>query len=81
MEPRIQYAQTKDGVSIAFYTMGEGPPHVAMPILPLSHLEKMWQLPLLRHHHARPPVRQDASWPGHVGSVCHVKRGARILSS
>jgi hypothetical protein len=24
MEPRIQYAQSKDGVSIAFWTMGEG---------------------------------------------------------
>ena len=24
MEPRIQYAQTKDGVSIAFYTLGDG---------------------------------------------------------
>ncbi len=23
MEPRIQYAKTTDGVSIAFYTMGE----------------------------------------------------------
>jgi hypothetical protein len=26
MEPRIQYAQTKDGVSIAFWTLGEGTP-------------------------------------------------------
>ncbi len=26
MEPRIQYAQTADGVSIAFWTVGEGPP-------------------------------------------------------
>ena len=24
MEPRIQYAQTEDGVSIAFSTLGEG---------------------------------------------------------
>jgi hypothetical protein len=28
MEPRIQYAQTKDGVSIAFWAMGEGMPFV-----------------------------------------------------
>ena len=26
MEPRIQYAKTKDGVSIAFYTLPEGVP-------------------------------------------------------
>ena len=24
MEPRIQYAKTSDGVSIAFWTLGEG---------------------------------------------------------
>ena len=24
MEPRIQYAQTKDGVSIAYYAIGQG---------------------------------------------------------
>ncbi len=28
MEPRIQYAQTKDGVRIAYATAGEGPPVV-----------------------------------------------------
>ncbi len=26
MEPRIQYAQTSDGVSIAYWTMGESSP-------------------------------------------------------
>ena len=28
MEPRIQYAQTADGVSIAYWTLGEGAPLV-----------------------------------------------------
>ena len=28
MDPRIQYAQTTDGVSIAYYTVGEGMPLV-----------------------------------------------------
>ena len=28
MEPRIQYAQSKDGVSIAYWTLGEGKPLV-----------------------------------------------------
>ena len=28
MEPRIQYAKTSDGVSIAYATLGEGPPVV-----------------------------------------------------
>lgn len=31
MEPRIQYAQTKDGVSIAFWVTGQGMPLVAEP--------------------------------------------------
>jgi class 3 adenylate cyclase/pimeloyl-ACP methyl ester carboxylesterase len=48
MEPRIQYAQTKDGVSIAFYQIGEGPPQVWMPLVPGSHLEMEWQIPQFR---------------------------------
>ncbi len=31
MEPRIQYAKTRDGVSIAYATIGQGPPLVACP--------------------------------------------------
>ncbi|MCH7580774.1 MAG: adenylate/guanylate cyclase domain-containing protein [Chloroflexi bacterium] len=33
MEPRIQYAKTSDGVSIAYASIGEGPPLVVMPAL------------------------------------------------
>jgi class 3 adenylate cyclase/pimeloyl-ACP methyl ester carboxylesterase len=47
MEPRIQYAKTKDGVSIAYWTMGEGMPLVVMPWIP-SHAQLLWQLPELR---------------------------------
>ena len=33
-EPRIQYAKTSDGVSIAYWTLGEGePPVVSLPSL------------------------------------------------
>jgi class 3 adenylate cyclase len=42
-EPRIQYARTKDGVSIAFFTLGEGMPVVYMPSLPWSHIQLEWQ--------------------------------------
>jgi hypothetical protein len=42
MEPRIRYAQTKDGVSIALYTLGEGVPLVYMPVL-WSHIQLEWQ--------------------------------------
>ena len=43
-EPRIQYAQTKDGVSIALLTLGEGTPFVHMPP-PFSHLQLNWEIP------------------------------------
>jgi pimeloyl-ACP methyl ester carboxylesterase len=48
MEPRIQYAQTSDGVSIAFWTLGEGMPLVDPFGLPFSHIQLEWQLPELR---------------------------------
>jgi class 3 adenylate cyclase len=64
MEPRIQYAQTKDGVSIAFYTLGEGMPLILMSWIPYSHLEREWQTPQLRrllerHSEKRMLIRYD----------------------
>ena len=53
MEPRIQYAQTTDGVSIAYWTMGEGMPLVMMPTIPISHLEVEWQNPAYRRWYER----------------------------
>jgi class 3 adenylate cyclase len=47
MEPRIQYAKTTDGVSIAFWTLGEGMPFVYMPIT-ISHVQMEWQVPMGR---------------------------------
>ena len=40
MEPRIRYAKTSDGVSIAFFTMGEGMPIVMLPGMPFSNVQK-----------------------------------------
>jgi len=53
MEPRIQYAQTADGVSIAFWTLGEGTPLVQMPMLPWSHIQLQWQNPGWRRWYER----------------------------
>jgi class 3 adenylate cyclase len=39
VEPRIQYATTSDGVSIAYFAMGEGPPMIVVPPIPWSHLQ------------------------------------------
>ncbi|MCI0886553.1 MAG: adenylate/guanylate cyclase domain-containing protein [Chloroflexi bacterium] len=47
MEPQIQYAKTSDGVSIAYYAIGQGPA-VLYLILPPSHLEAEWQIESFR---------------------------------
>jgi len=53
MEPRIQYAKTADGVSIAFWTLGEGMPCVQMPSPPWSHVQLEWQMPAIRSWYER----------------------------
>ena len=53
MEPRIQYARTADGVSIAFWTLGEGTPLVYLPDLPLTYIQMEWQLPECRRWNER----------------------------
>jgi pimeloyl-ACP methyl ester carboxylesterase len=52
MEPRIQYAKTADGVSIAFWTLGEGMPYL-MPNVPFSHIQLEWQMPGWRRWYER----------------------------
>jgi DNA-binding CsgD family transcriptional regulator/pimeloyl-ACP methyl ester carboxylesterase len=43
MEPRIQYAKTSDGVNIAYWAIGSGPPLVMMPAPPFSHIQAEWE--------------------------------------
>ena len=45
MGPPVQYSQTSDGVCIAFWTVGEGPPFVHMPNTPWSHGLGAWLVP------------------------------------
>ena len=52
-EPRIQYTQTSDGVSIAFYSMGDGPAIVHMPYLRFSHVQLEWRQPETRAWYER----------------------------
>jgi class 3 adenylate cyclase/pimeloyl-ACP methyl ester carboxylesterase len=48
VNPAIQYCKTRDGVSIGCYALGDGPPLVMLPYLPMSHLQLEWQTPELR---------------------------------
>ncbi|MDO8615822.1 MAG: adenylate/guanylate cyclase domain-containing protein [Dehalococcoidia bacterium] len=70
MEPRIQYARTRDGVNIAFWSLGEGPALVIPPpAMPWSHLQMEWQIPEWRGWyerliHGRRVVRYDGRGSG-----------------
>ncbi len=44
MEPRIQYAETKDGVSIAYSVVGAGPPLVRVTPVLWNHVEAWWRI-------------------------------------
>jgi class 3 adenylate cyclase len=44
MDPQIQYAQARDGVSIAFWTLGEGPPLVMTPAGPFGNIRFDWEV-------------------------------------
>jgi class 3 adenylate cyclase/pimeloyl-ACP methyl ester carboxylesterase len=48
MEPMIQYATTSDDVTIAYWAVGDGPPLVIMPTLPVSNLQIEWEIPPFR---------------------------------
>ncbi len=48
MEPRIQYAKTSDGVNIAYWTMGAGPPLVVLRSETMSHIGLELTIPQLR---------------------------------
>ncbi|HMO96566.1 MAG TPA: adenylate/guanylate cyclase domain-containing protein [Tepidiformaceae bacterium] len=45
MEPRIQYALTHDGASVAYWALGDGPPVIQMPSIPFTQIQAEWQDP------------------------------------
>ncbi len=49
--PRIQYAKTSDGVSIAYADSGAGYPLVFVPAVPRSHVQLAWDV-FAYHHQA-----------------------------
>ena len=60
MEPRIQYAQTRDGVSIAYWTQGSGgTPLVLLPWIPFNHLQLNWENPENRRLYERLSARRQ----------------------
>ena len=52
-EPRIQYCTTSDGVSIAYWTLGEGQPLLMNSPLGWSNISLEWEVPGLRQWYER----------------------------
>ena len=84
MEPRIQYAQTSDGVNIAFATYGEGDPLV-LAFNPVgSHVQLEWQQPVYRASISSLAAGRTTIRFDHVGvglsdrDVDDVSLGARV---
>jgi DNA-binding CsgD family transcriptional regulator/pimeloyl-ACP methyl ester carboxylesterase len=68
-EPIIRYVSTVDGVSIAYWTLGQGPPLVQLPGLPHSHIRIEWETPEWRRGYeltatTRTMVRYDGRGTG-----------------
>ena len=61
MEPRIRYATSSDGVSIAFWTLGEGKPLVCLAGGPWCHVES-WYVPECRRWYERLAKNRMLIW-------------------
>ena len=46
--PPIQYCRTTDGVNIAWWSLGEGPPVLVVHSPPMSHVSLEWEVPRFR---------------------------------
>jgi pimeloyl-ACP methyl ester carboxylesterase/DNA-binding CsgD family transcriptional regulator len=61
MEPRIRYATSSDGVSIAFWTLGDGKPLVCLAGGPWCHVES-WYVPECRRWYERLAQERMLVW-------------------
>jgi hypothetical protein len=87
MEPRIQYAKTSDGVSIAYWSLGEGISVIMTPAIPWSNLETEWRYPAARSWYqgdgaAMPPYPLRQPWFRPVRPRCgqHGSRSVKLIS-
>jgi pimeloyl-ACP methyl ester carboxylesterase/DNA-binding CsgD family transcriptional regulator len=61
MEPRIRYATSSDGASIAFWTLGDGKPLLCLPGGPWCHVES-WYIPECRRWYERLAQERMLVW-------------------
>ena len=85
MDPKIQYAVTSDGVSIAYSALGDGVPLVIAPSGPWSNIQLELQVPLWRTWHEQPAqsrtvVRYDGRGTGlSEGSISDFSLDSQVL--
>jgi class 3 adenylate cyclase/alpha-beta hydrolase superfamily lysophospholipase len=51
--PQVRYTKSADGVHIAYWTLGDGPPIVYLPATPFSHVQLEWDMPECRRWYER----------------------------
>jgi pimeloyl-ACP methyl ester carboxylesterase len=68
VKPEIRYTRTHDGISIAYWTVGEGPPLVHLGWGELSHCQLEWEIPLTRSWYERLARRRMLVRYDHRGS-------------
>lgn len=84
MEPHIRYVRTADEVNIAYFAMGDGPPMVVLPYLPMSHLQNEWRVRPLREWVGwfaghRTLIRYDARMTGLSSPAGDLSLDAHLL--
>src|SRR5205809_5080422 len=47
-DPDVRYRATSDGVDIAYWVVGEGPPLIHLPGIPYTHIGHEWRIPEFR---------------------------------
>ena len=52
-EPDVRYARSNDGVSVAWFELGSGPPLVWLPPVPFSNVIGQWRIPFMRRSYER----------------------------
>ena len=67
--PTVRFTSTADGVSIAYWSVGEGRPMILLPPLPHSHIQMEWDIPERRRGYElaariRTVVRYDGRGTG-----------------
>lgn len=57
MDPALSYARTSDDLTIAYTSIGQGPPLVFVPPVPMSNVTGYWRVPVLRAAYERMAAR------------------------